>query len=70
MRLLETGEQLIQLRDKFPDYYDKHQTDSWHRLIGLRNIIAHGYREIDIEEIWKTVTVDVPAFISELQHLV
>jgi uncharacterized protein with HEPN domain len=70
MRLQEAGEQLVRIRDKFPDYYESHQTDAWHRLIGLRNIIAHGYLEISMEEVWKTVSDDVPKFVTELQELV
>jgi len=69
MRLQEAGEQLIHVREQFPEYYERHETDAWHKLIGLRNIIAHGYLEIRIEEVWKTVTEDVPAFVEELQKL-
>jgi uncharacterized protein with HEPN domain len=70
MKLQEAGEQLIRIRDNFPDYYEQTQNDSWHKLIGLRNIIAHGYLEVDMTKVWDTVSTDVPAFISEIQKLV
>lgn len=40
MRLQDIGEQLSRIRDKFPKYYEERSTDEWHKLIGLRNIIA------------------------------
>ena len=43
MRIQEAGEQLSRIRDNFPEYYDGHQTESWHKLVGLRNVTAHGY---------------------------
>jgi len=49
MRLQDIGEQLSRIRDKFPEFYEQHGSDEWHKLIGLRNIISHGYREIDFE---------------------
>lgn len=70
MRLQAAGEQLVHIRDEFQDYYKAHHTDSWHKLIGLRNIITHGYLDIDTEEIWKTAPKDIPVFIAELQKLV
>jgi uncharacterized protein with HEPN domain len=47
MRLQDIGEQLSRLREQFPDFYEQNHDDGWHQLIGLRNIISHGYREVD-----------------------
>ena len=69
MRIQEAGEQLSRIRENFPEYYEDNQTESWHKLIGLRNVIAHGYVEINMEEVWKTVKGDVPDFIAEIQRL-
>lgn len=69
MRLQDIGEQLIHIRDKFPDFYDKHHTDEWFRLIGLRNIISHGYREIDFEIIWDIVDNHLSEFTKNITNL-
>jgi len=37
MRLQEKGENLSKVRQHFPDFYEAHHSDDWHRLIGLRN---------------------------------
>jgi uncharacterized protein with HEPN domain len=69
MRLQDIGEQLVRIRDKFPDYYEEHQTDEWHKFIGLRNIISHGYREIDFEIIWDIVEHKLTDFNSNITSL-
>lgn len=32
----------------------------WAQIKGLRNIIVHEYFGIDLEEIWNTVTINIP----------
>jgi uncharacterized protein with HEPN domain len=33
---------------------------AWKQIIGLRNIVAHRYGQIDFEIVWATVESDVP----------
>lgn len=70
MRLQDIGEQLVRIRDKFPSYYEQHNSDEWHKVIGLRNIISHGYREIDFEIIWDVVTNKLADFEMSIARLV
>jgi uncharacterized protein with HEPN domain len=67
MRLQDIGEQLSRIREKFPDFFEQHQDDNWHRFIGLRNIISHGYREIDFDIIWDIVNNKLPAFTEYIK---
>jgi uncharacterized protein with HEPN domain len=69
MRLQDVGEQLVRIRDGFPEFYDQNETDEWHKLIGLRNIISHGYREIDFEIIWLIVTEKLQNFENHINSL-
>lgn len=69
MRLQDIGEQLARIRDHFPAFYEQYQDDNWHRLIGLRNIISHGYREIDFAIIWDVVTTKLPAVTEHIQKI-
>jgi len=48
MRLKDIGENLLHIRDMFPDFWEEHSTDSWLKAIGLRNIISHGYKDVDL----------------------
>ena len=69
MRLQEAGEYLSQIRDKHPSYYEKYSTESWHKLIGLRNIIAHGYLLVDMAKIWQITQSEIPNLITELNKI-
>ena len=70
MRLQDIGEQFSRIREQFPDFYQQHQHDSWHKLIGLRNIISHGYREVDFAIIWDIVTAKLPDVEKHLRQIV
>ena len=35
-------------------------------IIGMRNLMAHGYGKIDPKEIWKTAKKDIPALLQAL----
>ena len=41
-------------RARFPDV-------PWYEMRGMRNRLAHDYLGIDIDEVWRTATGDVPA---------
>jgi uncharacterized protein with HEPN domain len=68
--LQDIGEQLSRIRDKFPEFYQQHSSDEWHKLIGLRNIISHGYREVDFEIIWDIITHKLDEFTADVTQLV
>ena len=69
MRLIEAGEYLIRLRDNYPEFYERHHSDAWNKLIGLRNIIAHGYIEVDREKVWDIISTQLSDLIAELERL-
>jgi uncharacterized protein with HEPN domain len=41
----------------------------WSNIVGMRNRLIHGYREVDFEVVWKAVTEDLPALVTELETL-
>ena len=41
------------LREQYPDIL-------WTDIISMRNVLVHHYFGIDLEEIWDTVTIDIP----------
>jgi uncharacterized protein with HEPN domain len=36
-------------------------------IAGMRDKLIHGYDVVDLDEVWKTATADVPALIVALQ---
>lgn len=42
----------------------------WHNLRGFRNIVAHGYWEIDREAAWLIIRDDIPELVSALERYI
>jgi len=42
----------------------------WKVIIGMRNRLIHGYFDIDLDIVWKTVTQDIPPLIPKLERII
>jgi len=51
-----------EIRDLAPDI-------PWMKIIGMRNILAHGYFDIDAEVVWDAVLNDVPELKAKVEYL-
>jgi uncharacterized protein with HEPN domain len=52
---------------RLPDEWKQRRPDvPWRKIAGVRNVLAHGYRVIDAEELWKgnlaVVREDAPVY--------
>lgn len=70
MRLVDAGEHLARVRDGFATYYAEQASADWDKLIGLRNIIAHGYGTVDFETVWLIIQENLPELVRQLDDLV
>jgi uncharacterized protein with HEPN domain len=41
----------------------------WRQIIGMRNVLIHGYVALNLEMVWKTVQDDLPALKPQLAQL-
>jgi uncharacterized protein with HEPN domain len=41
----------------------------WHKMIGMRNILVHGYFAIDLDVVWDAVQRDVPLLKPAVEAL-
>ena len=39
----------------------------WDDVYGMRNTLIHGYGGVELEEVWQTVTEDIPSLIDTLE---
>lgn len=57
LRVLQIGENAGNLSEGFKK---KNKQIPWHEIVGLRNVIAHEYGDIDDEVLWEIVSFDIP----------
>lgn len=66
-QLLVIGEAVKRLSE---DFRTQHSKIPWPRIAGMRDKLIHEYDAVDVGEVWKTVTTDIPLLISFLEPLV
>ncbi len=69
MSLIVLGEAATKIMDQFPEFSASHADIPWRNMRGMRNRIAHGYFDINLEVVWDTVQVALPALKSQLDAL-
>jgi uncharacterized protein with HEPN domain len=62
------GEALNRIK-KIDDVFVSKITDA-HKIIGLRNVIAHGYDIIELKIIWDAVKYNLPKLKTEITKLI
>ena len=66
MNVLIIGEVAAKLIDRYPERLKAYANVPWVSMKGMRNRIAHGYFEIDMNLVWGTVSRDLPALVEQL----
>jgi uncharacterized protein with HEPN domain len=41
----------------------------WDQVVGMRNRLVHAYFDIDLDQVWSTVSDDLPALIEVLRQM-
>src|SRR3954454_23363727 len=65
MSLVIIGEAAAKVMDRHPGFVDLHPDVPWRNMRGIRNRIAHGYFDIDLEVVWDTVQTALPALLEQ-----
>ena len=66
-QLMVIGEAVKRLS---PEFRERHGGIPWSAIAGMRDHLIHGYDLVDLEEVWKTATADVPSLLTALEPLV
>jgi len=51
------------------DFRNKNDQIPWGDIIGMRNWLAHGYFNVDVEHVWSTVKTDIPNLLKLLDSI-
>jgi uncharacterized protein with HEPN domain len=49
---------------------ERHPDLPWRSMIGMRDVLAHGYFAIDVDRVWLTITRDLPAVKERLAAII
>ncbi|MBA3416374.1 MAG: DUF86 domain-containing protein [Chloroflexia bacterium] len=60
------GEAMRRLRDEDPETASRFATA--HQIVGLRNLLAHGYDMVDDARVWQTIKESLPALLDEIER--
>ena len=64
--LIIIGEAATKLLKDYGQFLDQHPDVPWRSMRGMRNRIAHGYFEIDLDVVWETVKTALPQLLERL----
>jgi len=51
-----------------PSFRESYPDMAWKQMSGMRNRLIHGYYDVNLDIVWKTVTEDLPVLIKQLEH--
>ncbi len=66
MNLIIIGESATKIMDRFPDFTAAHPEIPWRNMRGMRNRIAHGYFDVNLDVVWDTVATALVELLEKL----
>ncbi len=66
MSLIIIGEAATKVMDGHKEFAEAHAQVPWRSMRGMRNRIAHGYFDINLDVVWETVQTAVPELLKQL----
>ncbi len=66
MSLFIIGEAAAKMMDGYAGFAEAHPDVPWRSMRGMRNRIAHGYFDINLDVVWNTVQTALPELLQQL----
>jgi uncharacterized protein with HEPN domain len=70
MNLLIIGEAATRLLNTDAAFLDAHPEIPWKNMKGMRNRLAHGYFETNLDVVWETAITALPDLIARLPAII
>jgi uncharacterized protein with HEPN domain len=68
--LIVLGEAATKVMDQHSEFADQHPVIPWRSMRGMRNRIAHGYFDIDLNVVWDTLQTSLPTLKIQLDSII
>lgn len=65
MSLIIIREAATKVMDGYPEFTKAHPGVFWRNMRGMRNRIAHGYFDINLDMVWETVQQWLPELLKQ-----
>lgn len=69
LNLLILGEAATKVLQEHAAFAEQHPEVPWRSMKGMRNRLAHGYFDIDLDVVWQTVQAALPGLLDQLASL-
>jgi uncharacterized protein with HEPN domain len=66
LNILVIGEAATKLLKDYPEFLERYPEVPWRNMKGMRNRIAHGYFDINLDVVWETIQTALPALLDRL----
>ncbi|HJV02714.1 MAG TPA: DUF86 domain-containing protein [Burkholderiaceae bacterium] len=66
MSLIIIGEAVKKVMDGYAAFAHAHEQVPWSNMRGMRNRIAHGYFDINLDVVWDTAQTALPSLLKQL----
>ena len=70
LNLIVIGEAASKIAAEFPEFASAHPALPWQQMRGMRNRMAHGYFDIDLDVVWETVQASLPVLLRQIIEIV
>ena len=67
LNVIILGEAAAKVVRSYPDFVNGHPDIPWQQMRGMRNRVAHGYFDIDLDIVWNTVQSAFPELREQIQ---
>lgn len=69
LNIVVIGEAATKIINNYPDFIEQHPDIPWKSMKGMRNRVAHGYFDINLEIVWNTVQTALPNLVEKLKPI-
>ncbi len=66
MSLIIIGEAASKIMDRHPEFVEENPDLPWHSMRSMRNRVAHGYYDINLDIVWETAQIALPDLLRRL----
>ena len=69
MNIVIVGEAATKLLQSYGEFLGRHPELPWQSMKGMRNRIAHGYFDINLDVVWDTTQTALPQLLERLSFI-